>query len=325
MELVKCPICGEMYSESYKACPFCAESGPYEGTVKRRKGGGRRVQRRKTPKILGPAMILVLLLLAAVLMFAFFGDQIKAKLKGNPTENTPVAEQKFTMQPANASLTVGEIRALSVSEPEGCTWASSDESVATVNETGAVTAVGEGTATITVTAKDGKSTAKCEITVSEATVDPGTDPVDPGTDPVDPGTDPVDPGTDPVDPGTDPVDPGTDPVDPGTDPVDPGTDPVDPTPAKDLSICYRTWDGKGKELSKIYDTDIGETVYDLTLYSSSGSLTLFIYGTDSAVTWASDSSAVTVSSDGTLNRVGRGTAYITATVDGQTLKCRVLG
>ena len=36
MKLVKCPICGESYSDSYKACPFCAESGPYEGTVKRR-------------------------------------------------------------------------------------------------------------------------------------------------------------------------------------------------------------------------------------------------------------------------------------------------
>ena len=330
MELVKCPICGEMYSESYKACPFCAESGPYEGTVKRRKGTGRRVERRKNPKILGPAMILVLLLLAAVLVFAFFGDQIKAKLYPDSGEKTPVEEVQLTVEPATVELAVGEIRALTASGGDGYVWSSSDEAVATVDEQGSVTAVGEGSAVITVTDKDGELSAHCEVTVGETAVEP----VEPGTDdptPVEPGTDdptPVEPGTDdptPVEPGTD--DPAPD--DPGTDdptPDDPGTDePVEPTPAKDLSICYRTWNGSGKELSKIYDADIGESVYDLTLYASSGSLTLFVYGTDSTVTWSSSSSAVTVSSNGTLNRVGSGKAYITAKVDGQTLKCRVLG
>ena len=45
------------------------------------------------------------------------------------------------------------------------TWKSSDEKVATVDENGKATAVGNGTATITVTTEDGKVTASVMITV----------------------------------------------------------------------------------------------------------------------------------------------------------------
>ena len=45
------------------------------------------------------------------------------------------------------------------------TWQSSDEKVATVDENGKVTAVGNGTAEITVTTEDGKITASIMITV----------------------------------------------------------------------------------------------------------------------------------------------------------------
>lgn len=46
------------------------------------------------------------------------------------------------------------------------TWSSSDESVATVNE-GTVTAIAEGTATITVKTSDGGYTATCAVTVTK--------------------------------------------------------------------------------------------------------------------------------------------------------------
>jgi len=45
------------------------------------------------------------------------------------------------------------------------TWASSDETVATVNSSGRVRAVGPGRATITVTTQCGRKTARCRITV----------------------------------------------------------------------------------------------------------------------------------------------------------------
>ena len=50
------------------------------------------------------------------------------------------------------------------------TWSSSDETVATVDATGKVTAVAAGTATITVTTADGGKSATCEVTVSSKAV-----------------------------------------------------------------------------------------------------------------------------------------------------------
>ena len=49
------------------------------------------------------------------------------------------------------------------------TWKSSNTSVATVSSSGVVTAVGNGTATITVTTSAGSKTATCKVTVSIAT------------------------------------------------------------------------------------------------------------------------------------------------------------
>lgn len=47
------------------------------------------------------------------------------------------------------------------------TYSSSDEEIATVSATGLITAVAEGTATITATSKDGSWTDTCEVTVTE--------------------------------------------------------------------------------------------------------------------------------------------------------------
>lgn len=49
-------------------------------------------------------------------------------------------------------------------------WTSTDESVATVNVSGVVTGVAEGTATISVTTEDGGKTASCTVTVSSTEV-----------------------------------------------------------------------------------------------------------------------------------------------------------
>ena len=50
------------------------------------------------------------------------------------------------------------------------TWTSSNESIATVDQSGNVKAVSKGTATITVTTKDGGHTATCLVTVTEKVV-----------------------------------------------------------------------------------------------------------------------------------------------------------
>ncbi|PID88408.1 MAG: hypothetical protein CSB06_00215 [Bacteroidia bacterium] len=83
-----------------------------------------------------------------------------------------IAVTKVTLSPATAELKVGETATLTATvEPsdatnKSVTWSSDNESVATVDATGLVTAVAEGTATITVTTEDGSKTATCTVTVS---------------------------------------------------------------------------------------------------------------------------------------------------------------
>ena len=94
----------------------------------------------------------------------------------------------------STSLEVGETETLVATvAPENATnkavtWASDDETVATVDENGVVTAVAAGTATITVTTTDGSFTDDCEVTVTaadptkhvvtfDATVDKGESPL----------------------------------------------------------------------------------------------------------------------------------------------------
>lgn len=78
-------------------------------------------------------------------------------------ESLDISKSSMTMKP-------GATNTLSVTvSPEdanisGMTWTSSDETVATVDQEGNVTAVADGTATITATI--GETTASCDVTVS---------------------------------------------------------------------------------------------------------------------------------------------------------------
>jgi hypothetical protein len=84
-------------------------------------------------------------------------------------------------------LEVGQtVQLTAVVEPEDATnknvtWSSSDEAVATVSETGLVTAVAEGTATITVTTEDGNKTDSITVTVVEGSGGPTIDVLYEGT------------------------------------------------------------------------------------------------------------------------------------------------
>lgn len=76
-----------------------------------------------------------------------------------------------TLNKTSTSLYVGDTETLTATvlpdnaTNKNVTWSTSDPSVATV-ENGTVTAVGRGTATITVTTEDGSFTADCTVTVS---------------------------------------------------------------------------------------------------------------------------------------------------------------
>ena len=86
-----------------------------------------------------------------------------------------VLVEGITLNATEQTLTVGETFALTASVlPENATnkslaWTSSDENVATVDANGLVTAVKEGTATITAKANDGSNvSAQCTINVSDS-------------------------------------------------------------------------------------------------------------------------------------------------------------
>lgn len=69
-------------------------------------------------------------------------------------------EPVITVSPATMDLQVGETGTLTATVTtetynQNVTWTTSDENIATVSETGVVTAVGEGAATITATSVDG--------------------------------------------------------------------------------------------------------------------------------------------------------------------------
>lgn len=84
---------------------------------------------------------------------------------------TPIAVSGVTLSDNEKGLLVGESFTLtSTVSPENAknkniTWASSAPNIATVSTSGLVTAISEGSATITVTTEDGSKTATCKITV----------------------------------------------------------------------------------------------------------------------------------------------------------------
>ena len=82
----------------------------------------------------------------------------------------------LTMEKPTLSLVAGSSETLIATilpkeaTNKAVSWTSSNNDVATVSEAGLVTALKEGTATITCTSKDGGKTTTCEITVTKAVV-----------------------------------------------------------------------------------------------------------------------------------------------------------
>ncbi len=89
----------------------------------------------------------------------------------------PVMVSSLTVEPASKSLAIGETVTLSATvapadaDNKSYTWSSSNDAVATVTQSGVVTAVAEGNATITATANDGSGVkGSCAVTVAPHSV-----------------------------------------------------------------------------------------------------------------------------------------------------------
>lgn len=170
MRLLKCPKCGEMFSDTYKTCPFCQEDEELH-SGKPVKTGGRRVGGAKArPKVGGGVVVACLVLVLGLVACTIFGSQFTELFTGGKTD-TPV--QALTLSQRNADLTVGSTVKLTASGGESIvSFSSSNEAVATVSADGTVKAVGEGSAV--VTAKAGDLTASCSVAVkgTEQTKEP---------------------------------------------------------------------------------------------------------------------------------------------------------
>lgn len=90
------------------------------------------------------------------------------EVKDINVESISLSDTNKTLQVGDTTSLVATIKPTNATN-QNVTWISSDEKVATVSEKGVITAVKEGTATITVTTADGKKTATCKITVTAKT------------------------------------------------------------------------------------------------------------------------------------------------------------
>lgn len=173
MSLLKCPKCGEMFSDSYKTCPFCEEDEAFANGGKKPVNPGRRVHRQKSPSILGPTLVLVLVVVAGVLIYTLVGSgkpgDDRPDPPKNPTEdvdpNTPAVT--LTLDQTALELTAGSTGKLAATGADQITWTSSNAGVVAVAEDGTVTAVAAGTATISASA-EGADPVTCTVTVKEA-------------------------------------------------------------------------------------------------------------------------------------------------------------
>lgn len=177
MRLLKCPKCGEMFSDTYKTCPFCQEDEERHSSKPVKSAGRRTGGGRAKPKVGGGVVIVCLVLVLGLAAYTIFGNQITAFFTGEKDAPTP-EPAVLTMNKTSVELTVGSSFALTVSGADKVAFSSSDEAVATVSDNGTVQAVSTGSAVITASAAD--TTATCRVAVTAAVDQPDT-PVTPDT------------------------------------------------------------------------------------------------------------------------------------------------
>lgn len=298
MSLIKCPKCGEMFSDSYKTCPFCEEDEAYySGKV--RKGRGRRTaesSRRRAPSILGPVAVVVLILLVVLVVWLIFGDRIKDAIDGSEkppitnvdtpddgtaTPDDTVVTPTISLNRTVLVLSVGDKESLKVNgTEETVAWSSSDPTVASVTSSGDVTALTKGNAVIT--AAVGEESVSCTVTVKsedDTSGDNSTTTTKPN-----------------------------DTTKPGDTTTKPSTGSVD--------VSKLT-------LESEYGTTIkpNDGTFDISLPVGL-SCSFTVKGTDMTAAWSSaDSSIATVSADGTVKTVSRGETTLTIKLGSTEVKC----
>lgn len=291
MSLIKCGKCGELYSDSYRGCPFCAEDEEYyKGHV--RKGNRRNRETKKRTGILTTLLSLVLAVLLGGGVWYLYGDNIQefftrdrvmpsaeAADPAGSTEQENSAPVELVMN-KTLRLAPDSSEKLKISGGTSYEWVSSDPTVATVSGSGTVNAVAIGTTIITATDSSGAS-AVCSVTVTDETDEPES-------------------GTEQTPGGT-----TTKPV----KPADNGSSGTT-TPKVDISKLQFSVPAYGTVLYPAADG-----TYDISIMKSLGesSFQLAVEGTSAKVNWTTaNSNIATVDADGTFRAVNYGETTVTA-------------
>lgn len=309
MSLIKCNKCGEVYSDSYKKCPFCVEDEEYyNGKVKKR-GHRQMEKRKKAPSVVGPVLVLAVLVLVGILVWAFAGDTVRGWFGGDkqpedvdpgttqnqpvntPVDNEPVVKA-LALDHMSLLMAPGESEKLTATggAEESYQWITSDSGVAKVDTDGTVTAVAEGSAVITVTCGD--ENVACAVTVKEK-ADTNTTP-------------------------------NTNTNNNNTNNNNSNTNNNNTTNKPDTNTSSSL---KNLKIKTEYGIDLAareDGVYDITMQSSEKTCQLTLEGITGTPTWkSSNTNVVKVSSDGKLERVGKGEATVTITLGSATAEILV--
>lgn len=174
MEMRKCEVCGEMYSTTYRTCPFCEE----EEAMRKGKPMHRHAsdfRNKRGGNALGVLALVLALVVVGGGVWALFGDSIASLVGIRETSGTEgeagdadggsPQTLSLVLDQTTLTLQAGTTGSLSVTGGgENCTWSSDNTAVAEVNENGLITAVAAGEAVISVT--DGTDTAQCTVQVT---------------------------------------------------------------------------------------------------------------------------------------------------------------
>lgn len=284
MQLLKCPRCGELYSSSYRTCPFCEEE-EHPRRARAVQNSRRVTDRKKTHSPRGTVIVILVLVLGLLAWYVFGGKKPETPDESELAQTVLPGEETLTDDPLSgkdiffdSTITAPEqdpaqsgqapaqtapalnktslaLSAASATEQLQVTgtdetpkWSVKDAAIASVDQTGKVTALSGGTTVIYAELSSGK--LECTLEVSG---------------------------------------------------------------------FYKLRSIYGA-LAKCKEDD---TKYDLTAKVGEGVL-LVVEGASDGVTWSSSKASVaTVSENGMVKGISRGTATITAEVDGQKMQCIV--
>ena len=311
MEMRKCDVCGEEYSATYRSCPFCEE----EEALRRGKPIRRHssdFRNRRGGHALGVLGLLLALVMIGVGATYLFGDNIAQALGIRETDavtddDTSDSTQVQTNDPDDGnSGEQDDANGTSMSEDEGTTMPESgDQTTDTNGTTGQVTPPVDGqkpATAVTLNSSDFTLSASSGLqytlkasggsgTYTWASKDTSVATVSESGQVTGVGN---------------------------------GTTEVTATDGYTTATCIVRIKGiTGGSTTPSTSTTLKLNREDMTMPAGT-SFQLKVSGTSSAVTWSiADTSIATISSDGTVQFLKKGTKTATATVDGQTLQCIV--